>query len=617
MKKTLLVACACALAIAAPIVAQTRPTWLRGPAGQQVTEIKGSACTQSGGTLTCTAGAGGSGSPGGLTNDLQKNDGAGGFAAYSGTSCAYAVKTLSAAGSATCTAAPTIPADISGAHYVTTQAEAGLSAEAVLPTCTGTQKLTFNGTTVSCATDSDTVYSLPALTASVLGGVKGNGALACSGTDKLSGFTSGGAMVCSTDQLGSGGGFGAAGIGSEMQVRDEVAADGSFAAYLGTSCSASNWISALSASGVATCAQPAYSDLTGTPASLAAEAFVTIGASTPLTGEKVVPTCSGNDKLTYNGGANLVCATDQTGSAAQYQTLQEEGTSVTQRATLNVIGPAVTVADDAVNSKTKLTVVASGTGSCTNQFVTATNDGAAPTCTTDTLASAQHANQGTTTQVLHGNAAGNPSWSAVSLTADVTGVLPLANGGTNANLTASNGAVAYSGSSALALSAVGTSGRDFLLSGGAGAPTWARGDQYLLSTSDLNGSGTTFTDIPGLTFSVASGSTYQISCKVAVTNASTTNGGRVQVVSPAVTSATYTVGTMATSATVMLWTNATAAAAWPAACTTACIAQRYMLSIEGVVVPSAAGTWKLQAAFSAAGTTLLASKGSWCSMAVL
>jgi hypothetical protein len=37
---------------------------------------------------------------------------------------------------------------------------------------------------------------------------------------------------------------------------------------------------------------------------------------------------------------------------------------------------------------------------------------------------------GTTTTVLHGNAAGAPTYSAVTLTADVTGVLPLANGGT-------------------------------------------------------------------------------------------------------------------------------------------------------------------------------------------
>lgn len=46
---------------------------------------------------------------------------------------------------------------------------------------------------------------------------------------------------------------------------------------------------------------------------------------------------------------------------------------------------------------------------------------------------------GTTTQVLHGNGAGAPTWSAVSLTADVSGVLPVANGGTG--LTSAAGTV--------------------------------------------------------------------------------------------------------------------------------------------------------------------------------
>lgn len=40
------------------------------------------------------------------------------------------------------------------------------------------------------------------------------------------------------------------------------------------------------------------------------------------------------------------------------------------------------------------------------------------------------ASLGTTTTVLHGNAAGRPTWGAVSLTTDVSGVLPTANGGT-------------------------------------------------------------------------------------------------------------------------------------------------------------------------------------------
>lgn len=55
------------------------------------------------------------------------------------------------------------------------------------------------------------------------------------------------------------------------------------------------------------------------------------------------------------------------------------------------------------------------TTSCTNQFVTAISAGGVGTCTTDTLASAQHANQGTTTTVLHGNAGGNPSFASVAL----------------------------------------------------------------------------------------------------------------------------------------------------------------------------------------------------------
>ena len=43
------------------------------------------------------------------------------------------------------------------------------------------------------------------------------------------------------------------------------------------------------------------------------------------------------------------------------------------------------------------------------------------------LGSSNFVNQGTTTTVLHGNAAGNPSWGSVSLTTDVSGVLPTAN----------------------------------------------------------------------------------------------------------------------------------------------------------------------------------------------
>lgn len=45
------------------------------------------------------------------------------------------------------------------------------------------------------------------------------------------------------------------------------------------------------------------------------------------------------------------------------------------------------------------------------------------------LASADYANQGTTTTLLHGNAAGNPSWALVNLSNEVSNVLAIANGG--------------------------------------------------------------------------------------------------------------------------------------------------------------------------------------------
>lgn len=85
--------------------------------------------------------------------------------------------------------------------------------------------------------------------------------------------------------------------------------------------------------------------------------------------------------------------------------------------------------DNALKTKNSSGTVASAIvpGSCTSQVLTAISDNAAATCTTLTLASAYFANQGTTTTVLHGNAAGNLSFGSVALAADVSGLLPHAN----------------------------------------------------------------------------------------------------------------------------------------------------------------------------------------------
>jgi hypothetical protein len=65
-----------------------------------------------------------------------------------------------------------------------------------------------------------------------------------------------------------------------------------------------------------------------------------------------------------------------------------------------------------------------------------------------------------------------PAWGQVVLTTDVTGVLPIANGGTNSSATPTAGGIGYGTGTAHAYTAVGTSGQ-ILTSAGASAPTWA------------------------------------------------------------------------------------------------------------------------------------------------
>jgi hypothetical protein len=61
---------------------------------------------------------------------------------------------------------------------------------------------------------------------------------------------------------------------------------------------------------------------------------------------------------------------------------------------------------------------------------------------------------------------------SVSLTSQVSGVLPLSNGGSNANLTAISGGIVYSDSTRFAITGAGSAGQ-ILTSNGAGAPTWS------------------------------------------------------------------------------------------------------------------------------------------------
>ncbi len=77
---------------------------------------------------------------------------------------------------------------------------------------------------------------------------------------------------------------------------------------------------------------------------------------------------------------------------------------------------------------------------------------------------------GTATQVLHGGTA--PSFSAVSLTTDVSGTLPVGNGGTGATTFTANGVLYGNTTGAVQVTAAGTNGQ-LLLGVTAGAPVFA------------------------------------------------------------------------------------------------------------------------------------------------
>jgi hypothetical protein len=93
------------------------------------------------------------------------------------------------------------------------------------------------------------------------------------------------------------------------------------------------------------------------------------------------------------------------------------------------------------------------------------------------LASSDFANQGTTTTVLHGNASGNPSFGAIGLTTDVTGTLPVTNGGTGLATIAQGDLLYGSASNTLSALSKNTSSTRYLSnSGTSNNPAWAQVD---------------------------------------------------------------------------------------------------------------------------------------------
>lgn len=121
--------------------------------------------------------------------------------------------------------------------------------------------------------------------------------------------------------------------------------------------------------------------------------------------------------------------------------------------------------------------------------------------------------------VLTVGAGGLPAFGSVNLaqSAAVTGILPLANGGTNSANTGSNGSIVYNNGTSLINSTVGVLGQ-VLTSSGAGAPTWTTASTTVTTNEIVQGDGAGVFTANGATF-VGSGSTSGVTLNGTVTNA--------------------------------------------------------------------------------------------------
>lgn len=414
-------------------------------------------------------------------------------------------------------------------------------------------------------------YSLPVAGATTLGGVKGNGTTtSCAAGNGMTGWNATtGAMTCNnsfyySDYCG----------GADTAY---YATEASSLATDPTACSTDQYVSDMAASGALTCSMPSVLANLYNPTTW--ETPAQVGATSRFHFSGLKDNSAGLDDGYWNTVVNVGYGSD---SVAQHQLSITNGGNLHVRSAARTAGSwgSWTKFAKTSDNVATATALAADPSDCSGQFARGISANGSPTCADVNLTSA----------------------------ADITGTLPVGNGGTGATSVTQGGAVYGSTTSAYASTAAGTDNTSqFLMSNGTSAPAWALGVQRVSVATNVSTTATTATTVMSFVLQTAYTGFH---CSLPAYGTATS-------------APRFSMGTSSYAPFVQKWTKWPTSATTPvyetingttttAACTSGCQTGWGVWEVSGQVTGTAGNTVYLYLYSSTSGQTVNVEKGAFC-----